>query len=135
MCDESPLDRPVKGSVLFARSDLYREMKEACAEIFTGANRHGRWYAAVHYCVEPFANDGSPLSVIVKSIKRAMAGEYGCEPRSSRFTRVARPLLPAGSHLLPDHRQHFRTLHVHPQRASPVGDGAAAAPELDNERA
>jgi hypothetical protein len=33
----------------------------------------------VVYCAEPFQNDGSPLSAIVKGIKRAMAGEYSRE--------------------------------------------------------
>ena len=30
----------------------------------------------VQYCAEQFENDGSPISTIVKSVKRAMAGEY-----------------------------------------------------------
>ena len=34
---------------------------------------------AVHYCAEQFTNDGSPVSTIVKSVKRAMAGEYSRE--------------------------------------------------------
>ena len=34
---------------------------------------------SVHYCAEQFENDGSPFSAIVKSIKRAMAGEYSRE--------------------------------------------------------
>ena len=29
---------------------------------------------AVHYCAEQFENDGSPVSTIVKGVKRAMAG-------------------------------------------------------------
>jgi DNA invertase Pin-like site-specific DNA recombinase len=33
----------------------------------------------VHYCAEQFENDGSPISTIVKSMKRAMAGEYSRE--------------------------------------------------------
>jgi DNA invertase Pin-like site-specific DNA recombinase len=33
----------------------------------------------VHYCAEQFENDGSPLSSIIKSVKRAMAGEYSRE--------------------------------------------------------
>jgi DNA invertase Pin-like site-specific DNA recombinase len=33
----------------------------------------------VHYCAEPFKNDGSIYAAIVKSIKRAMAAEYGRE--------------------------------------------------------
>lgn len=35
---------------------------------------------SVHYCAEQFANDGSPVSMIVKGVKRAMAGEYKQEP-------------------------------------------------------
>lgn len=31
---------------------------------------------AVHYCAEPFENDGSLLSAIAKNLKRGMAGEY-----------------------------------------------------------
>jgi DNA invertase Pin-like site-specific DNA recombinase len=34
---------------------------------------------AVQYCAEQFNNDGSPISTIVKSVKRAMAGEYSRE--------------------------------------------------------
>ena len=30
----------------------------------------------VIYCAEQFTNDGSPVSTIVKGVKRAMAGEY-----------------------------------------------------------
>lgn len=33
----------------------------------------------VEYCAEQFANDGSPISSIIKSIKRMMAGEYSRE--------------------------------------------------------
>ena len=33
----------------------------------------------VTYCAEQFENDGSPVSTIVKSVKRAMAGEYSRE--------------------------------------------------------
>ena len=33
----------------------------------------------VHYCAEPFENDGSISSSLVKAIKRAMAGEYSRE--------------------------------------------------------
>ena len=29
----------------------------------------------VHYCAEQFENDNSPVSTIVKGVKRAMAGE------------------------------------------------------------
>ena len=33
----------------------------------------------VHYCAEPFANDGSMPSLIMKALKRMMAGEYSRE--------------------------------------------------------
>ena len=33
----------------------------------------------IQYCAEQFKNDGSPVSTIVKSVKRAMAGEYSRE--------------------------------------------------------
>ncbi len=33
----------------------------------------------VHYCAEQFENDGSPSATIIKSVKRAMAGEYSRE--------------------------------------------------------
>ncbi|MFT3990589.1 MAG: recombinase family protein [Luteolibacter sp.] len=33
----------------------------------------------VHFCAEQFENDGSPVSTIVKGLKRAMAGEYNRE--------------------------------------------------------
>lgn len=34
---------------------------------------------SVQYCAEQFENDGSPVATIVKSVKRAMAGEYSRE--------------------------------------------------------
>jgi len=33
----------------------------------------------VHYCAEPFANDGTVLSSILKALKRSMAAEYSRE--------------------------------------------------------
>ena len=39
----------------------------------------------VVYCAEPFENDGSPMSVIMKSVKRAMAGEYSRELSNKVF--------------------------------------------------
>lgn len=30
----------------------------------------------VHYCAEPFANDGTPYAALIKTIKRMMAAEY-----------------------------------------------------------
>jgi len=39
----------------------------------------------VYYCAEQFENDGSPTSTIIKSVKRAMAGEYSRELSSKVF--------------------------------------------------
>ena len=39
----------------------------------------------VVYCAEPFENDGTPVATIVKSVKRAMAGEYSRELSSKVF--------------------------------------------------
>ncbi|NUQ51382.1 MAG: recombinase family protein [Phycisphaerales bacterium] len=39
----------------------------------------------VEYCMEQFANDGSPVSTIIKSVKRAMAGEYSRELSNKVF--------------------------------------------------
>lgn len=40
---------------------------------------------AVQYCAEQFDNDGSPISTIVKGVKRAMAGEYSRELSTKVF--------------------------------------------------
>ena len=45
---------------------------------------------AVHYCAEQFANDGSPVSTIVKGVKRAMAGEYSRELSAKVFAGQCR---------------------------------------------
>jgi DNA invertase Pin-like site-specific DNA recombinase len=45
---------------------------------------------AVQYCAEQFENDGSPVSTIVKSVKRAMAGEYSRELSAKVFTGQCR---------------------------------------------
>jgi DNA invertase Pin-like site-specific DNA recombinase len=39
----------------------------------------------VHYCAEQFENDGGPTATIIKSVKRAMAGEYSRELSSKVF--------------------------------------------------
>ncbi len=44
----------------------------------------------VHYCAEQFENDGSPISTIVKGVKRAMAGEYSRELSSKVFQGACR---------------------------------------------
>lgn len=45
---------------------------------------------SVHYCAEQFENDGSPVSTIVKGVKRAMAGEYSRELSSKVFKGACR---------------------------------------------
>lgn len=44
----------------------------------------------VHYCAEQFENDGSPVSGIIKSLKRMMAGEYSRELSVKVFAGQAR---------------------------------------------
>lgn len=44
----------------------------------------------VHYCAEQFENYGSPISTIVKGVKRAMAGEYSRELSSKVFQGACR---------------------------------------------
>lgn len=44
----------------------------------------------VQYCAEQFENDGSPVSTIVKGVKRAMAGEYSRELSAKVFTGQCR---------------------------------------------
>ena len=45
---------------------------------------------SVEYCAEQFENDGSPVSTIVKGVKRAMAGEYSRELSQKVFTGQCR---------------------------------------------
>lgn len=45
---------------------------------------------SVNYCAEQFENDGSPVSTIVKGVKRAMAGEYSRELSSKVFQGACR---------------------------------------------
>jgi DNA invertase Pin-like site-specific DNA recombinase len=44
----------------------------------------------VHYCAEPFVNDGGMTSTIAKSFKRAMAGEYSRELSTKVFQGACR---------------------------------------------
>jgi DNA invertase Pin-like site-specific DNA recombinase len=44
----------------------------------------------VIYCAEQFDNDGSPVSTIVKGVKRAMAGEYSRELSGKVFAGQCR---------------------------------------------
>src|SRR5208337_2893830 len=45
---------------------------------------------AVHYCAEQFENDGTPSSTIIKTVKRAMAGEYSRELSAKVFQGACR---------------------------------------------
>jgi hypothetical protein len=45
---------------------------------------------AIQYCAEQFENDGSPVSTIVKGVKRAMAGEYSRELSAKVFAGQCR---------------------------------------------
>ena len=63
---------------------------------------------SVQYCAEQFENDGSPVSTIVKGVKRAMAGEYSRELSVKVFTGQCRlielglsPGRPAGIRIAP----------------------------------
>lgn len=51
----------------------------------------------VIYCAEPFENDGTPVATIVKSVKRAMAGEYSRELSNKVFIGQCR-LVELGFH-------------------------------------
>ena len=53
--------------------------------------------AGVHvaYCAEPFENDGSPASALLKHLKRAMAAEYSRD-LSQKVSRAQRGLLAEG---------------------------------------
>jgi DNA invertase Pin-like site-specific DNA recombinase len=47
----------------------------------------------LHYCAEPFANDGTAMSALVKALKRSMAAEFSRELSEKEFrgkSRIAR---------------------------------------------
>ncbi|MGE9268109.1 MAG: recombinase family protein [Verrucomicrobiales bacterium] len=44
----------------------------------------------LHFCAEQFENDGSPVSTIVKGVKRAMSGEYSRELSAKVFHGACR---------------------------------------------
>lgn len=51
----------------------------------------------IEYCAEQFENDGSPVSTIVKGVKRAVAGEYSRELSQKVFAGQSR-LIEMGYH-------------------------------------
>ncbi|UJB19213.1 recombinase family protein [Lysobacter gummosus] len=77
----------------------------------------------VVYCAEPFENDRSPMTVVLKSVKRAMAAEYSRELSAKVFAGQCRLIElgfrqggPAGfglrRTLVDEHRQPKGELHV-----------------------
>lgn len=44
----------------------------------------------LHYCAEQFANDGSPLAALIKTLKRTMAAEYSRELSTKVFAGQSR---------------------------------------------
>ncbi len=64
---------------------------------FQDADESGYWEyvckragVAIHYCAEQFSNDGSLPSVILKNLKRTMAGEYSRELSAKVFAGQCR---------------------------------------------
>lgn len=55
---------------------------------------------AVHYCAEPFENEGSPEANLIKQVKRAMAAEYS-RALSDRITLAKHHVLGKGFTLSP----------------------------------
>src|ERR1700722_2564743 len=49
-----------------------------------------RQHISVQYCAEHFSNDATPMSAVMKSIKRAMAGEYSRELSAKVFAGQCR---------------------------------------------
>lgn len=64
----------------FQDSDQSAHYEYVCKEAGVG----------VHYCAEQFENDGSLSATIIKSMKRAMAGEYSRELSAKVFTGQCR---------------------------------------------
>jgi DNA invertase Pin-like site-specific DNA recombinase len=82
----------------------------------------------VHYCAEQFENDGSLSATIIKSMKRAMAGEYSRELSAKVFAGQCRLIRlgfrqggPAGyglrRQLVDEHRQPKAILHRSEQKS------------------
>lgn len=92
----------------------------------------------VHYCAEPFENDGSISSALVKTLKRTMAGEYSRELSAKVFAGQCRLIElgfrqggPAGyglrRHLVDDNRV-FKQVLLGGERKSLQTDRVVLAP-------
>lgn len=65
----------------------------------------------IHYCAEPFNNDGSLSAAIMKSLKRVMAGEYSRELSAKVYAGCAR-LAKQGFKMGGGHRLGYRRMMV-----------------------
>src|SRR6218665_2315319 len=77
----------------------------------------------VAYCAEQFENDGSPVSTIVKGVKRAMAGEYSREPSAKGVRRA----VPSDRTRLPPRRASGLRPAARADRPVRVGEGPGFA--------
>ena len=97
----------------------------------------------VEYCAEQFANDGSPVSTIIKGVKRTMAAEYSRELSCKVFAGQARLITkgyrqggPAGyglRRMLIDERGNQKTALVRGEHKSIATDRVILIPGPDEE--
>ena len=92
---KSGLNMTGRGSLKSLLEDVHKAQAEFEALLVYDVSRWGRFLDVdesayyeyvlkqagirVHYCAEPFENDGSLSSALIKTLKRAMAGEYSRE--------------------------------------------------------
>jgi DNA invertase Pin-like site-specific DNA recombinase len=69
-----------------SRWGRFQDADEAAHYEFQCKRRH----ITVQYCAEHFLNDASPMSAVIKSLKRAMAGEYSRELSTKVFAGQCR---------------------------------------------
>jgi DNA invertase Pin-like site-specific DNA recombinase len=69
-----------------SRWGRFQDADEAAHYEFQCKRRH----ITVQYCAEHFPNDASPMSAVIKSLKRAMAGEYSRELSTKVFAGQCR---------------------------------------------
>jgi len=76
-----------------SRWGRFQDADEAAHYEFQCKRRH----ITVQYCTEHFSNDATPMSAVIKSLKRAMAGEYSRELSTKVFAGQCR-LVTLGYH-------------------------------------
>jgi DNA invertase Pin-like site-specific DNA recombinase len=69
-----------------SRWGRFQDADEAAHYEFQCKRRH----ISVQYCAEHFSNDASPMNAVIKSLKRAMAGEYSRELSTKVFAGQCR---------------------------------------------